>query len=440
MTKPSVVVVTGPTASGKSSLAHLLAKQLSGAIINADSVQVYKDFNVGAAKASAEDQKEVPYHLLSCIHPSDEFDVGRFCALANKRIRECDSAGHVPIVCGGTGLYICSLLCGLLETGSIDEASKEALGVIEKKCPEGITSSDYLHSLLDEETRNSLHPNDSVRIRRALLVQLSEGISLRRRQVEHGFSERPYRALVLAILPPRQELYAAINKRVEEMFEEGLVAEVKSLLGKYPSNARAFRSIGYRQVVSYLNRELTYEKMVEEIKRDTRRFAKRQYTWWRNQPQRFGWNRLPCKLLEPYCFQDSLPSKHHSSKVGENTSGLQSAHNRSLDRRARDGRLQRCSSDSLTLSRNESTGEQGVSDARSDEGRYGGCGNIAQQALDEQQPQSRLGKSLEQQPFCVNPDGLSSLVRGFLLREPGFQDDKVYYVTVSVEARMPHHS
>lgn len=291
-----IIVVTGPTASGKTSRSIEIAKRVDGEIVNADSVQVYKDFNIGAAKPSEQELAEVPHHLVSVVDAKQSFDVQQFCFLAKDAIADILSRGKVPIICGGTGLYLRSLLCGLLDVESIDVAHREALEAEAKQLEDkGLDVSKELHSLLaevDPYSARHIHSNDIQRVKRALLVNRSCGQSFVKMQEEHSFGEPQYRALVMVLAPERETLHKKINARVLQMIDTGLVEEVKNLLVHYPLNSRPFGAIGYRHVAEFLRGDYSFDKMVETLKRDTRRFAKRQRTWWRNQPRYLGWTNV----------------------------------------------------------------------------------------------------------------------------------------------------
>lgn len=299
--RQAIVVITGPTASGKSDAAIAAAAKIEGSIINADSVSVYQDFNIGASKPTQSELSSVPHYLVSACEPTQEFNAGVFCRMADRAIAEICSEGRRPIVAGGTGLYISSLLCGLVDPGDV---SQEARSMVRGKTQElegnasgdEISVSSGLHqwlSELDPQAAAALHPHDRVRTVRALHVYLSSGKSLAAFQSQHS-GEARYDALVIALLPEREQLYEAIENRVDVMLEQGLIEEVMQLLKRYPREAKAFGSIGYSHVTAYLDQQCSLEQMRSDLKRDTRRFAKRQLTWWRNQPAKLGW-----ELLDP---------------------------------------------------------------------------------------------------------------------------------------------
>jgi tRNA dimethylallyltransferase len=291
-----ILVIAGPTASGKSKLALELARKFNGEIISADSVAVYRGFDIGSAKPTVEELREVPHHLISALEPTESFSAGSFAKMADRVIEEIVARGGVPIVCGGTGLYIRALLNGLIsdEAGELDqELSQEEL--YERLL------------LLDPESASRVSPRDSVRTRRAVEFFLRTGGSIFKARQEHLMGERRYSSLILLLEPERSLLYSRIDNRVSEMLERGLVEEVSGLLALYSVEARPFGAIGYRHVVEGLRGE----GLKQAIARDTRRFAKRQLTWWRNEPRKLGWREFdssasPTELVR--CFFEPVPS------------------------------------------------------------------------------------------------------------------------------------
>lgn len=295
--RPKIAVITGPTACGKSLCALSVARLVDAEIVNADSVQVYRGFDIGASKPSEEDLTLVPHHLYSIIEPDEPFDAGAFLRCANKVIGEILERGKLPLVVGGTGLYIRSLLCGLMPVDIPTEVKDFFASKIEELKCSADSKEEFcirLHGWLrelDPESAKRISQSDLQRTKRAILVCLAAKKSFAQMQVEHGNRERKYRALVVALLPERNDLYRAAELRAERMLEDGLIEEVKTLRKQYPLNSRAFNAIGYRHVGLFLDGELGYPEMLELLKRDTRRFAKRQITWWRNQPNTLGWTR-----------------------------------------------------------------------------------------------------------------------------------------------------
>lgn len=297
--KPSIVVITGTTCSGKSSLGFALQKIIPFEIVNADSVQVYKGFNIGAAKPSKEILDSISNHLFSIIEPTENFDAGLFSQLAHNCIEQITLCKNFPLFVGGTGLYLTALLNGLVETEQISEYARQILKRKEDEISfvtsDKVERSRLLHEYLNSIgswTASHIHINDYQRLRRAVLVGLSQGASLSMLQGQHGHANNMYRALVIVILPERKSLFSAIDRRVEEMISSGLLEEVISLRERYPLSCRPFGAIGYRHVNMYLDAQASYEQMIGLFKRDTRRFAKRQITWWRNQPKRLKWKEV----------------------------------------------------------------------------------------------------------------------------------------------------
>lgn len=320
---PRVIVITGATACGKSSFGMQIAESLGGEILNADSVQVYRGFDIGSSKPSADDFARVPHHLYSIKNAEESFDAAQFRSAAVEKIGELSERKVVPIVVGGTGLYIKTLLCGLVEVAAIDEGTEHAVQTQEALFLEqdAETAAERMHQWLkelDPETAERLQPSDRQRVRRALHVYLSSGTSLLELQREHEFSRNEISALVLHLELPRERLYGRINQRVEEMLAQGFVAEVESLSKKHPPASMPFRAIGYRQILQYLRDELSLEEMRDLIQRDTRRFAKRQLTWWRNEPKKLGWDILP-RLESPELAEVLSVAREFVDKKGQFT-------------------------------------------------------------------------------------------------------------------------
>ena len=294
--RPDVVVLSGPTASGKSELAVRLAELCGGEIVNADSVQVYRGFSIGSGAPSAELTDRIPHHLFSSIDPDADFNAGIFRSRALELVSEITSRNAIPFIVGGTGLYIRALLCGLLEHDPIDEEVLEHIAERESYFRdvfgEGDSLQQRMHSWLarvDPQGASRISTNDLQRIRRALAVAIGLGVPISELQERHRNSSSELRALVVAILPEREGLYRAIDRRVDSMIEMGLIAEVEHLRRHYDPLCRGFSAIGYRHVCGFLDGVWDFQEMLRLFKRDTRRFAKRQLTWWRNQPETLGW-------------------------------------------------------------------------------------------------------------------------------------------------------
>lgn len=276
-----IVIVSGPTASGKSERAVELAEQFNGEIISADSVSVYKSFNIGAAKPSVELLGRAVHHLISEFEPEEDFSAGRFREIAEDRISRIFQAGKLPVVVGGTGLYIRALLCGLIND-------------IEERLELETLSQEKLHEKLiqvDPVSAESIHPKDELRTKRALEFFKRTGKTIAEARAEHANAEKRFAALILLLDFSREKLYTRINQRVSEMLTQGLIEETKSLLQLFPKSAKPFSAIGYKHVLEYF--EHGDRKVLEEkLARDTRRFAKRQMTWWRNEPGKLNWREI----------------------------------------------------------------------------------------------------------------------------------------------------
>jgi tRNA dimethylallyltransferase len=276
--KPKVIIICGPTGVGKTAVGIQLAEKLDGEIISADSMQIYRYMDIGTAKATADEQSRIPHHMIDIVDPDENFDAVRFAEMARDKVMQLHQRGVMPLVVGGTGLYIKALLQGLFQSNPVDPKTRERLM---KEAAEN--GSGILYDRLkrvDPNTADRLHPNDTYRIIRALETIESTGRSISEHQQEHGFSDEPFNALKIYLRIDRQKLYERIDKRVDMMIEEGLVDEVKKLLAmSYSADLKSMQSIGYRHMVEFLAEQLPWDECVRTLKRDTRRFAKRQFTW-----------------------------------------------------------------------------------------------------------------------------------------------------------------
>ncbi len=269
--------LTGPTASGKTAVGVELALRLEAEVICLDSMTLYRGMNIGTAKPTIAERKGVPHHLIDVIDPSRNASVAEYRALAAEKIGEIESRGNVPLFVGGTPLYLKALLRGLFEGPSADPSIRETL---EREALE--QGAEALHARLDPETAARLHKNDIRRIIRALEVQTLTGESISKRQVEHE-TPAPPSVPVFALARPRRELYDRINLRVDLMFESGLIEEARALLNRADPIASApAQAVGYREVFDYLEGRITLASAIEQTKTRTRRFAKRQETWFRS--------------------------------------------------------------------------------------------------------------------------------------------------------------
>lgn len=295
-TQAGIISITGPTASGKSSLAVEIASKIGGEIVNADSVQVYKELDIGSAKPTLEELKAVPHHLISYVEPDEAYSVGRFRKDCLSAIEEVSSRGQVPIVTGGSGLYLSSLYGGLFDSSWMSVDGEDILSQIRDR----MSDEDYLNwsslllKILDPKSDSSIPLKDVFRRERALSLSLSLGAPSSRILSSLSIKVGAVGGLVIILDRNRENLYQRIDSRVHEMIDLGLVDEVGGLLNKYGSQLNSLKAIGYSQVVDYLSERkqglsVDIEGLIKIIQRDTRRFAKRQLTWWRNQPKKLGW-------------------------------------------------------------------------------------------------------------------------------------------------------
>jgi tRNA dimethylallyltransferase len=278
---PELIVVVGPTASGKTALSVSIAERLGGEVVGADSVQIYRGFDIGAGKPTAEERRRVPHHLIDAVDPLEPMDAARFAALADDAISDIARRCKVPIVCGGTYLWVRALLFGLSPAPPADSAVRERhreLASIEGRAA--------LHARLAEVDRASaerLAPNDFVRVSRALEVLELTGTPLSEWHARHGFRERRYAARLIGVLRSREELADRIAKRTRAMLDAGWVDEVRSLIAAGYGDARAMNSVGYRQVADAVRRGAAdAATLADDISRATRIFARRQRTWLRD--------------------------------------------------------------------------------------------------------------------------------------------------------------
>lgn len=286
--KPKIAIIVGPTAIGKTDISIEVAKALNGEIISADSAQVYKYMDIGTAKIKPEEMQGIKHYMIDEVTPDQSFSVAQFRDRAQQYINEISSRGKLPIITGGTGLYINALLNNLEFTQSIgDEGFREEMQQIADE-----KGNDYLHSMLkdiDPESYERLHPNDVRRVIRALEVHKFTGKSISYFQEESKKAPEKYDYAFVGLTMDRQRLYDRINKRVDIMLVKGLMEEVKKLLDMgYTSDMVSMQALGYKEIVQYLSGEITLEEAVFILKRDSRHYAKRQLTWFRRD-ERIQW-------------------------------------------------------------------------------------------------------------------------------------------------------
>lgn len=289
--KPKIIVICGPTASGKTALSIQLAKKINGEIVSADSMQIYKDMDIGTAKVTIDEMEGIKHYLIDNVSPTTRYSVANFKKDALISIKEILKKGKTPIIVGGTGLYVDSLVKGIYyDDTEIDLEYRNHL--------EEIAKTQGLHELyekavqIDSVAMEKISENDKKRIFRVLEIYHSTGKTKTMQEIESKKEENPYDYYVFAINMDREKLYERINKRVDIMIEKGLVDEVKSLISKYDKLPTAIQGLGYKEVVSYLNNEITYDEMIEKIKQESRHYAKRQLTWFKRNKETIWINGL----------------------------------------------------------------------------------------------------------------------------------------------------
>lgn len=282
--KEKVIVICGPTASGKTALSIELAKKINGEIISADSMQIYKDMNIGTAKPKKEEMQGIKHYLLDFVSPEERYSVAQYKQDAKAAIKEIITKGKTPIIVGGTGLYVDSLIYEIeYNDVKIDEDYRKNL---EKIAEEQGLEELYKKALqIDPVAMEKISPNDKKRIMRVLEIYKSTGKTKTEQEQESRKNPVEYDYRIFAINWDRETLYQRINKRVDIMVEQGLIDEVKSILKKYNEFPTAMQGLGYKEVVDYINGIYTKEEMIEKIKMETRRYAKRQLTWFRKNKQ-----------------------------------------------------------------------------------------------------------------------------------------------------------
>ncbi len=273
-----ITVIAGPTASGKTAMALAEAKKLGAEIVNADSQQVYRYFDIGTAKPSAQELAAVPHHVISCIDPLGEFSAAQYQRLADAAIADITSRGRQVVVVGGTGMYLRILLHGVVDAPGSDAGLRAELETHE---------SAELHARLhevDPETAARLPVADRVRIIRALEIHQLTGKPASVHRAEHAFAPDRYAHRLLVLNPDRAALYQAINTRTQRMFEGGLIEETKSLVARGYREAAPMRAVGYTQALKHLDGAMTLDEAIADTALKTRHYAKRQFTWFKKEP------------------------------------------------------------------------------------------------------------------------------------------------------------
>ena len=280
MQKPKVIVICGPTASGKTGLSIELAKKINGEIVSCDSMQIYKDMTIGTAKPTIDEMQGIKHYLIDCVSPEERYSVADYKRDATEAIENIISDGKVPIIVGGTGLYLEALIYNI-EFNEI-ETDLEYRGNLEKiEKEEGLEKLYQMAEKIDKIAMQKISHNDKKRIFRVLEIYHSTGKTKTELEAESRKQESKYNYVLFGITMDREKLYDRINKRVDIMIEQGLIKEVENLLKKYKEFPTAMQGLGYKEVVEYLKGFTTKEEMIEKIKRETRRYAKRQLTWFR---------------------------------------------------------------------------------------------------------------------------------------------------------------
>ncbi len=278
--KIPLLVVVGPTASGKTAIAVELAKLYNGEVISADSMQIYKGLNIATAKPTAEEMQGIPHHLIDFLDPGEPFSVADYVGLASQKIREVRERGHMPIICGGTGLYVSSLIDNVIfdDTGS-DPAIRARLENEAKE--KGVHQLWLKLNEVDPETAEKVHENNIPRVIRALEVYEITGVKLSQHKLNSRREASPYKTCIIGLTAEdRQFIYDRINKRVDIMVDNGMVEECRAVFEKGGLDTAA-QAIGYKELIPYFEGKASLDECIEHIKLSTRHYAKRQLTWFR---------------------------------------------------------------------------------------------------------------------------------------------------------------
>ncbi len=302
------IIVSGPTASGKSRLALELAQALSHEIVNIDSVQIYKGLDIGSAKASTQERENVRHHLLDMVEPCQQSTVSDYLAWVVALLPELESRHTRPIFVGGSSLYITCLLQGLAALPKGDKTLRAQLEQLD-----GAALMQRLEEC-DPKSAQKLHVNDRMRIIRALESATLHQQAASKTLADHGFAQPQHQALIIVPIWERAKLYARINLRSQAMLKLGLVEEARAIASKYGKEAPALKSLGYAQACAFLSGELSEEALLSELSQRTRNFAKRQMTFWRNEPHKRGWTVQP--ITENIVQENKAPKKFEVLELG----------------------------------------------------------------------------------------------------------------------------
>lgn len=313
MKQKPLVILTGPTAVGKTEISIALAKRIHAEIISADSMQIYRHMDIGSAKITQEEMQGIPHHLIDELSPFEEFHVVRFQEMAKQRMEEIYARGNIPLIVGGTGFYIQALVYDIdfTEQDSDEDYRRQLMAEADRY------GNEYLHQklmLADPVSAALIHPNNRKRVIRALEYYKKSGRPISAHNEEERLKKSPYQLAYFVLNDERQRLYERIDRRVDEMLAKGLIEEVRMLRDMgCTKDMVSMQGLGYKEILRYLDNELSYDEAVYILKRDTRHFAKRQLTWfkrepdviWLNKPE---WAYRETDILEYIC--DTLHKRH----------------------------------------------------------------------------------------------------------------------------------
>ncbi len=306
-----VLLISGPTACGKSDAAIKTARFLDGEIINIDSVQVYRELDIGSAKVLPEEQGGVPHHLIDARNPDETADAAWYRTEALQRVTDIQKRSRLCVFSGGTTMYITVLFHGLAPLPAADPELRAALLKL---------SSEELHARLSEVdplSAGRIHVNDRVRMERALETFELTGVPASALQTGHDFPVSDLKGLFLVMCLPRDVLYDRIDQRAGAMFERGLIEETRRVAGKYGDRVFPLKSLGYAQACAVLRGEMDIRRALSEVQMETRRFAKRQYTFWRNEPRKRGWVVHPGESEESMELKSEASFYRHHKRVSD---------------------------------------------------------------------------------------------------------------------------
>ena len=277
-----ILVIAGPTATGKTSAAIELARRFGGELVGADSVQVYRGFDIGSAKPTASELGGVPHHLIDVLDPNQEVDAVAYADLADVTIRAIGDRERLPIVVGGTGLWIRALLRGLVDVPAVDPEIRQRLEAAARK--DGAAALHARLAEVDPMSADTIHPNDALRIVRALEVYEQTGTPLGRLRAEHALGQARYRAVLIVLDMSHERHGIVIEGRAKQMLEAGWIDEVRSLRARWGDAIRPFGSVGYREILDHVRDGVPVDEMLRRIRKSTRVYARRQRTWFRSEP------------------------------------------------------------------------------------------------------------------------------------------------------------